>query len=237
MFSALFSVIKDKSKPYAAVESWGYDKVIAPAVLDFARHKLLTTAVLARAELAGDILEVGCGGGQLLSWLGEQCPRARLTGLDLSAEQVARAKRRVAHHGGRVNIIQGSALELPSEAAKFDVVISVGSIKHWPDMARGMREILRVLRPGGAFYVVEIDRGCKLNDASRFVDAWRVPGPARRVALPLFRTFVAGVAIDLDDARQMLRELGLPESGASRVLDTPAVLLSGVKPGRGDTQH
>ena len=230
MLTSLFSVVKDVSKPYTIVEAWGYDKVIAPAVFDFACHTLLTTAVQARAKLAGEILEVGCGGGQLLSWLGDECPRARLTGVDLSAEQVARAKRRVSRHGGRVQIVQGSALELPFEAASFDLVLSVASIKHWPDMTRGMREILRVLRPGGAFYVVEVDRGCKLHDAARFVGAWRVPGLAQRVLLPLFRTFVAGVAIDLEDARQMLRELGLPESGASRVLDTPAILLSGVKP-------
>lgn len=233
MFSAFLSVVKDMSKPYTAVESWGYDKVIAPAVLDLARHTLFATEVLARADRAGDILEVGCGGGQLLSWLADQHPRARLTGLDLSAEQVARAKRRVARHGERVHIIQGSALELPFNAGSFDVVISVGSIKHWPDMTRGMCEILRVLRPGGAFYVFELDRGCTLNDASRFVGTWRIPRPARSIALPLFRTFVAGTAIDLEDARQMLRDLSLPESGAGRVHDTPAVGVSGIKPNAG----
>lgn len=229
MFDSIFSVVKDAQKPYTVVESWAYDKIVAPAVLDLARTVYGDGELGDTLATHGDILEVGCGGGQLLNLLADRHQRARLTGLDLSSEQVSRARKRTAAYGNRVKIIQGSALDLPFNESCFDTVISIGSLKHWPDRILGMREILRVLRPGGSFYVLELDRGCRLDDAARFVDSWRLPLVVRRLALPIFRTFFAGTGIDLEDARQLLRDIGIPESGARRVSGTLGVVVSGVK--------
>jgi len=229
MFDAVVSVIKNTQKPYSAVESWAYDRIVAPAVLDLKHRFYGDRGVASELATMGSILEVGCGGGQLLRKLADQHQQARLTGLDLSSEQVSRARERTASYGNRIKIVQGSALDLPFDSNCFDSVISIGSIKHWPDRILGMREILRVLLPGGSFYIVDLDRGCRLDDAARFVDSWRLPLAARRLALPIFRTFFAGTSIDLEDARQLLREAGLPENGARRVPDTVGILLSGVK--------
>ena len=47
---------------------------------------------------------------------------------------------------------------LPFPDAHFDAVLSSGSIKHWPDPAAGLREMHRVLAPGGRAYVAEMNR-------------------------------------------------------------------------------
>jgi SAM-dependent methyltransferase len=124
-----------------------------------------------------------------------------------------------------VRFVQGSALELPFEAGDFDAVVSIGSIKHWPDAARGLAECARVLRPGGPLFVVEVDRGCRWDDARAFVDDWRMPRALRPLGLALFRTWVAGQAIDLDDARALLTSSPFVDAQVERIAGAPGLLM------------
>lgn len=220
-------MMKDITAAYSPAEAWIYDRVIAPAVADFAE--------MAQAEVLGDalsgelraVLDVGCGGGQIAAAIAERRPEVRVTGLDLSPDQIARATRRGAHLGDRVSFVVGSALELPFPDARFDAVYSVASIKHWPDPARGLAECVRVLRPGGLLVVVEGDRGCRYEDARRFMERLRVPRPVSRLFLPVFRTWVVGHAPDLDDARALLRPLPLDGREVRRIEGTPGLLMKG----------
>ena len=173
---------------------------------------------------------LGCGGGHLALDIAARRAGAQVTGLDLSAEQVARAAARAKARGLAVQFVQGSALDLPFDSGSFDVVTSVASIKHWPDQARGLRECVRVLRAGGRLVVFEADRGCRLGDAQDFVRRWALPRPLRLPALAAFRTWVAGQAIDLDDARELVGGLSLEATEVRRVPGTPALMLAGSKP-------
>jgi SAM-dependent methyltransferase len=128
-----------------------------------------------------------------------------------------------------VQLTPGSALDLPVDDAAFDAVVSVGSIKHWPEPARGLAECTRALRPGGTLVVVEVDRGCLLDDARAFVARWRMPAAMRPLGLVLFRTFVAGQGLDLDDGRRLLAALPLRDPSVGRVAGTPGVLFRGVR--------
>ncbi len=218
-------MLRDFSAPYTAAESFFYDAFIAPAVEDMSRP---IADELVSSLSAIDVLEVGCGGGQLAQQAMTRRPSLRWVGLDLSAEQVARANKRTAGTSG-VRFVQGSALDLPFEEASFDAVVSVASIKHWPDPAAGLAECVRVLRPGGRLVVVEADRGCHLDDARRFVARWRVPSLLLPISLAFFRTAVAGQAIDLDEARALLAPLPLDDQRAQRIETTPALMMSGTK--------
>jgi ubiquinone/menaquinone biosynthesis C-methylase UbiE len=175
-------------------------------------------------------LDVGCGGGHLALEIARRRPRARVTGVDLSPEQVARAKKRARTAGvdDRVRFVQGSALDLPF-GCEFDVVTSVASIKHWPDQAQGLSECVRVLRSGGQLFVFEADRGCYLDDAAAFVRQWRLPRMMHVVALGMFRTWVAGQALDLDDARALLAPLALESAEVRRIAGTPALAMTARK--------
>jgi ubiquinone/menaquinone biosynthesis C-methylase UbiE len=150
--------------------------------------------------------------------------------LDLSPKQIERAERLAPPLGGRVRFVIGSALDLPFPDATFDALVSIASIKHWPDQAKGVAECVRVLKPGGPFAIFEADRGCRLEDARRFVDRWRLPPMLRPFALQAFRTYVAGQSIDLEDARKLLEAQPIVEATAERVPGAPVLLLTGRRP-------
>lgn len=221
------SVLTATTLPYRASEAWIYDTVIAPAVADLRRG--IEDSFVHQLPPGARVLEVGSGGGQLAVDLATRRRDLTITGVDLSDAQVARATRRAAAAGvaDRLQFTQGNALELPVDDAAFDAVVSVGSIKHWPDPARGLAECVRALRRGGRLVVAEVDRGCLLDDARAFVARWRMPAPMRPLGLVLFRTFVAGQGLDLDDGRRLLAALPLAETAAERIPGTPGVLFRG----------
>jgi len=218
------SLLDDFTAHYSSPEAWFYDRFIAPAVMDMG--EMLDDDYLRFLPQGAEVLEVGCGGGQLARSQLDQRGDLRWTGLDVSAEQIARARRRNAKHG-TAEFVVGDALELPFAAERFDALVSIASIKHWSDQARGLAECTRVLRPGGHFFVVEVDRGCRLEDARSFVGRWRLPAVARPLNLVLFRTLVAGRSLDLDDARVLMTDVPLVSWEVSRLAGTPALLMRG----------
>lgn len=97
------------------------------------------------------VLEVGFGGGATLEALIKDKDCGYAGGLDASPKMVRAAERRFSSWiaEGRMAVRQGSAEELPWPDGEFDRALSVNSLFYWPDPARGLREIRRVLRPGG----------------------------------------------------------------------------------------
>lgn len=108
---------------------------------------------LAADEWAGKtVLEIGVGLGadhQLLAQGG-----ARLTGVDLTDRALAHTRRRFELAGLSSDLRTGDAERLPFADNTFDAVYSWGVIHHSPDTPAAAREILRVLKPGGAFRVM-----------------------------------------------------------------------------------
>lgn len=221
------SVLLDPTARYGALESWVYDRCIAPAVMDLSDR--VEARLLARLPEGARVLEVGSGGGQLAVQLAGKRPDLSIVGLDLSPEQVARAAARARPVAGRVRFVEGSAMALPFDDGTFDAVLSVASIKHWPDPALGLAECARVLRAGGALAVIEADRGCAMRDAQAFVGRWRIPGFSRPLALMAFRTLVAGNSLDLDELRALVAALGPGDWKVERIEHTPGMLLFGVR--------
>lgn len=218
-----FSNLWNPVAQYSRLESWFYDTIIAPSLRQFDGE--IGQRLLPEIPSGGRLLEVGCGGGQLLATLASAREDLELCGIDLSPQQIGRARARTGSFGDRVRCAEGSALELPFANGGFDAVVSVGSIKHWPEPARGLAECARVLRSGGVLAVVEADRGCRSDDVARFVEGWRVPGLAKPVARVFFRTLVAGRSLDLDDARALLAGLPLAPASVERVPGAPGWLL------------
>jgi ubiquinone/menaquinone biosynthesis C-methylase UbiE len=219
------SVLLDNTSPYRPIESWIYDRVIAPAVMQLAIS--VERLILDFLQHGAKILEVGCGGGQLAEHIAKRRSDVSLCGVDLSLEQIHRAEKRCCTWQDRLTFVQGSALDLEFSDGSFDAVISVASIKHWPDKVRGLRECIRVLSPGGVLIIIEADRRCHIDDARAFVDRWRIAGILKPVALFWFRTRVAGQGIDLDEARTMLETMDLSERRAERIPGTPGLLMFG----------
>ncbi len=97
-----------------------------------------------------DVLELGCGAGQGARFLRTQ--QARAVGCDVSGGQLAQSRLLDARTGTSVPVVQADAQRLPFRSATFDLVVSAfGAVPFVADSAGVMREVARVLRPGGRF--------------------------------------------------------------------------------------
>jgi ubiquinone/menaquinone biosynthesis C-methylase UbiE len=97
------------------------------------------------------ILELGCGHGRALGRIGERVGHGEAWGVDPSEVMCAVANRynRKLIESGRVRIERGDAEHIPARDGHFDKVLSVHTIYFWTDLEAGLREIGRVIEPGG----------------------------------------------------------------------------------------
>jgi ubiquinone/menaquinone biosynthesis C-methylase UbiE len=101
---------------------------------------------------AGDeVLDVGFGPGLSIEILTEQVSGGHIAGVDYSQVMLrqATARNRSAIEAGRVDLRYGSVERLPFPDSTFDKALSINSLQIWPDAMAGLREIRRVLKPGG----------------------------------------------------------------------------------------
>jgi ubiquinone/menaquinone biosynthesis C-methylase UbiE len=106
------------------------------------------------------VLDVGCGPGQFTILVAEALPDAEVCGIDLAPTMVELARRHaaVSSAAGRLRFEVADSANLPFRERHFDAVLSSGSIKHWGDPVAGLREIHRVLVPGGRAFISEMNR-------------------------------------------------------------------------------
>jgi arsenite methyltransferase len=118
-------------------------------------HLPITLPVLEKMGLAAadNVLDVGCGSGWLSRRLAKRVMEGRVVGMDVSDEMI-RVARRTSLDFENILYAIGEVAEIPWEANFFNHAISVESAYYWPEPAAGIREIFRVLRPGGAAWIL-----------------------------------------------------------------------------------
>ena len=106
-------------------------------------------------EIPQSILEMGCGGGANIRRLMKKYPEARVTGADYSEVSVekSRTMNRRAIEEGKCAIVQENVRELTFPDQTFELVTAFETVYFWPELTESFREIYRVLKPGGTFFI------------------------------------------------------------------------------------
>jgi ubiquinone/menaquinone biosynthesis C-methylase UbiE len=160
-------------------------------------HGRLTRWGLEHVSVGSDwrVLDVGCGGGQTICTLAAMTPDGKVDGVDYSPTSVDVARKTNADWvtAGRVAIQQASVSHLPFADATFDLVVAVETHYYWPDVPNDLREIYRVLKPGGRVLVIaETYRGRRMD--------W--------LFQPVMRFALRATYLTLDEHRAMLARAG-----------------------------
>ena len=209
----------------AEFQAFVYDLVVASSV--GALHDALVEGFFANLPDGCRVLDVGCGSRPVARRIALRNPRAEVVGIDLSVGQIERATRRGA---GVPNLRfeRGDAMGLAAPDGAFDVVLSVASIKHWPDAGRGLSEMARVCKPGGRVWVNELDADLTQDEAAGFVAHWKlVPAAMKPRMAGQFRRFVQKEGLRIAEIEKRLAEAGLAEVHARKVPAQPVFIAVG----------
>lgn len=222
----IFAVFDDPKSGYSSLESLAFDRLFIKMAGPLHDAALTELAPLIRPGMR--ILDVGCGGGQFALRLADHFADIELIGVDLSPDQVARARARArTRERPQLSFVEASALDLPFAGETFDLVYSVGSLKHWPDPSLGLRECARVAKLGARLFMMEGDRGCRHEDLLALGAAWGLPTRLRPLLAAFFRVAVAGESLDIVDARELLAQVREIDGSVERITGVPVWSITG----------
>lgn len=152
------------------------------------------------------LLDIGCGTGYVAALYASV--GANVTAVDITERAVEITRKRLAWANLTADVRVANAEELPFPDASFDVVTSFGVLHHTPDTAKALREVARVLKPGGTTYLMFYHRNSF---------AYRVLFPAKRLLQSAWRNKSAQDQVNAVDGdanplgkvytREELREL------------------------------
>ncbi len=123
------------------------------------RERTIKTRLVTEARLRGHerVLDLGCGTGTLTVMLKESARDADVVGIDADPAVLARARAKASKAGKAIAFDEGTARHLPHTDESFDVVVTSLMLHHLSreQKAQALREVVRILRPGGRFLAID----------------------------------------------------------------------------------
>lgn len=119
-----------------------YERYLVPAITSVWATDLLERVVPRRDE---SLLDIACGTGVVARLAAQRGHAGRLVGIDLNTAMLAVARTK----SSTIEWIEGSALDLPFEANTFDLVLCQLGLQFFPNRPPALKEMVRVLKPGG----------------------------------------------------------------------------------------
>ena len=151
------------------------------------------------------VLEVAPGPGYFCIELAKLGSYA-ITGMDLSRTFVKMAAEKAEQAGVRVEFKEGSASNMPFPKNSFDFLLCRAAFKNFADPVGALREMCRVLRPGGRAVLIDLSRDARPDDVSRAVDKMGLTTVNRLLTKMAFRTMLIRSAYTRAEFEQMLAQ-------------------------------
>ena len=116
-----------------------------------------------------DAIDLGCGGGANIAKLLSYLPAGNVTGIDYSevSVEVSRALNDAAIKGGRCSVLLANVSTIPLPDCSFHLATAFDTVSFWPDPVSCFREVLRILKPGGTFLIVNAGDGKNRKSVDR----------------------------------------------------------------------
>jgi ubiquinone/menaquinone biosynthesis C-methylase UbiE len=134
------------------------------------QKKILLPWIKSQVQIPGNgtFLEIGCGRGAGACMLLEEFSPKAVHAMDLDEAMISEATRYIPP-GPRekINLYVGDSFFLPHRDASMDAVFGFGVLHHLPDWQGGVKEIARVLKPGGLYFLEEFYPPFYLNFLAR----------------------------------------------------------------------
>ena len=123
------------------------------ALMDLWHRPFASWVISAIGEVESlSFIDIGCGSGLYIRKLiNAGCRRA--DGIDISGESVRKAMKRTRRFRKECTVFAGSCESIPSDSAFYDAALAADTVIYWEDIVKSFREVCRVLRSGGSFYI------------------------------------------------------------------------------------
>jgi len=152
----------DKKPGYIPAFQFYLLNFIYDPILRLAREKTFKTTLVKQAglEKGHRALDIGCGTATFTILIKRACPDCEVLGLDGDPAILEVARRKIARSGLNITLIRGTAAVLPFPNSAFDRVFTSLILHHLTsdDRAHALKEILRVLKPGGSLHIAEFGK-------------------------------------------------------------------------------
>lgn len=128
-----------------------------------------------------NLLDIGCGTGNLLSLIQEKYQNLQLSGIDISPNML-----KIAHDklGAKANLKVADSEDLPFEDESFDIITCVDSFHHYPHPEKVLEEIMRVLKSEGRIIIADVWAPTPLRQLGNLIIKLRKAGAVRFYSKP-----------------------------------------------------
>jgi ubiquinone/menaquinone biosynthesis C-methylase UbiE len=187
-----------------SIARW-YDKTTRK---DLPAVRELAAKIAALMPAGGAVLEVAPGPGFLSIELAKR--GLHVQAVDISKTMVELARKNAAAERAAVTFMHGNAAELPVRKESVDFVVCRAAFKNFTEPVKAMREMLRVLRPGGTALLIDMRRDTTMDEARKYVNGLGLGWFQRNLTTLSFRPLIKR-AYPLDDIRAMAKKAGWPD--------------------------
>jgi ubiquinone/menaquinone biosynthesis C-methylase UbiE len=179
-----------------------YAATTAKSIADF---KQLAQRSAKELPQGGSVLEIAPGPGYFCIELAKLGPYV-IRGVDLSEDMVRIAREKAARAGAQVEFEQGNAARLPYPRETFDFLVCRAAFKNFAQPVEALREMHRVLKPGGRALIIDLRRDASIPAVNRLVDQMGLSMVNRMVTRLTFRFMLLKSAYAREHFERMLAQ-------------------------------